>query len=150
MFFFSFETFSCMQILSLIAIQKGFVKHFLAVRKPFVKQSCWKFTSRFVFGFRNFFSFLSTEIDRNFAFVAPADSKPKQKSFELVQQKICLQILYLIPLQRYWKSQNSWIFNFGGLSASQLLSNHAENLQVNFFWHLETFFFSCPLKLTAI
>ena len=28
MFFFSFETFSCMQILSLIAIQMGFVKLF--------------------------------------------------------------------------------------------------------------------------
>ena len=115
---------------------KGLCQTFLAVRKPCVKQSCWKFASRFVFGFRNFFSFLSTEIDRNFAFVAPADSKPKQKSFELVQQKICLQILHLIPLQQYWKSQKSWISNFGGLSASHLYSNHAENLQVDFFWDL--------------
>ena len=63
--FFSFETFSCMQILSLIAIQKGFVKLF-------------------------------------------------------------------------------W------LSASHLLRNHVENSQVDLFLDLETFFLSCPWKLTAI
>ena len=32
------------------------------------------------------------------------------------------------------------ISNFGGLSASHLLSNHAENLQVDLFLDLKTFF----------
>ena len=55
-------------------------------------------------------------------------------------------LLYKWPV----KSWKSWISNFGGLSASQLLSNHAENLQVNFFLHFKTFLFSCPRKKTAI
>ena len=170
--FFSFETFSCMQILSLIAIQKGFVKifwlsasHLLSnhvensqvdlfldletffflvhgnwqqfgvcgsrgfktenkkfwigtkknllanfefnsfttvleitkimnfklwrtVRKPVVQQSCWKFASKLFLAFRNFFLFLSVEIDRNLASALPHPAnavanmfKPKTKKF---------------------------------------------------------------------
>ena len=55
----------------------------------------------------------------------------------------CMQILSLIAIEKgfvklFW------------LSASHLLSKHAENLQVDLFLDLETFFLSCPRKLTAI
>jgi hypothetical protein len=54
-----------------------------------------------------------------------------------------MQILSLIAIEKgfvklFW------------LSASHLLSKHADNLQVDLFLDLETFFLSCPQKLTAI
>jgi hypothetical protein len=54
-----------------------------------------------------------------------------------------MQILSLIAIQKgfvklFW------------LCASHLLSKHAENLQVDLFLDLETFFLSCSRKFTLI